>query len=123
MRIVAVNLTARRVQHTQHRGGARGAEGSSGGEWLRTAGKPKQARVGFVRISPSSAGASIAQSAHSSAGRLTDAAAGVGFACSSEQPGQLLHDSACTAQQVRSEGDAQQARLASLRTLQHASAS
>ena len=89
MRIVAVRLTARRVQHTQHRGGARGAEGSRGGEWLRTAGKPKRARTGSTRVSPCSAGASSTQSAQSSRGRLTDALAGAGFARSSEQPAQL----------------------------------
>jgi len=54
-----------------------------------------------MRISPSSAGASSTTSAHSSAGWLTDALAGAGFARSSEQPAQLLHGSACAAQQVR----------------------
>jgi hypothetical protein len=38
------------------------------GEWLRTAGKPKQARRGSMRISPSSAARPAPQSAHSSRG-------------------------------------------------------
>ena len=56
---------------------------------MRTAGKPKQARRGSTRVSPSSAGASSTTSAHSSAGRLVDAAASAGFACFSVQPWQL----------------------------------
>ena len=56
---------------------------------MRTTGKPKLARRGSTRISPSSAGASSTQSAQSSRGRLTDALAGAGFARSSEQPAQL----------------------------------